>query len=94
MKNQSYDSSMPLARLEKGDKAIIKVRRMYILESNIPEKEVKYLSVPDGIYEAVYLGDYKLECKEYPILGGKYCFWNGNKWGTSYGIYGDEFKND
>ncbi|WP_045905240.1 hypothetical protein [Clostridium botulinum] len=90
MKSMKYDSSMPLARLEKGDKAIIRVYRN--IDSLIPEKEKKkYGNIPNGKYEAVCVGDCKLECKEYPMLNGKYCFWHGNKWGTHYGIYADEF---
>lgn len=93
MKNQKYDRGRPLARLEKGDKAIIKVRRIYISDENIPQKDRKYINIPDGIYVAEYMGDYKLKCEEQPLLSGKYCYWHGNKWGTRYGIYADELKN-
>ena len=91
MKDIRYDSSMPLARLEKGDKAIIKVRRFHA--DFVKDKEIKrYKDVPDGEYEAIYVGDYKLECKEYTVLSGRYTFWHGSKWGTTYGIYADEVK--
>lgn len=90
MRNIEYDKSMPLARLENGDKAIIKVNKLPI---NIPTKEIKkYGDIPNGEYEAICVGDYKLECEKYPALSGKYCFWYGNKWGTSYGIHADEIK--
>lgn len=93
MKNEEYDKSTPLARLENGDRAIISVYRNP--DSIIPEKEKnKYGHVPNGRYQAVYVGDYELKCSEYPVLNGKYCFWYGNKWGTSYGIYADEYKED
>lgn len=67
MKNTEYDSSFPLARLEKGDKAIIEVNRFP--DSIISDKDKKkYGDVPNGKYEAACVGDYKLECKEYPVL--------------------------
>lgn len=91
MKNKEYDGYFPLARLEKGDKAIIRVNKLP--DSIIPDKDKKkYGHVPNGEYEAVYISDYKLECKEYPVLSGKYNFWYGDKWGCSYGICADEIK--
>lgn len=91
MKNIEYDSSFPLARLEEGDKAIIRVNRMP--DSIIPDKDKKkYGNIPNGEYEAIYVEDYKLECKEHPVLSGRYNYWYGDKWGTSYGIYAGEFK--
>jgi len=87
MKNIKYDSSRPLRRLEKGDKAIITYRRS-VIEN---EKDLKkYANVPSGNYEAICIEPYRLECAEYPILNGAYCYWRGNKWGTSALIYGDE----
>lgn len=85
-----YNSKFPLARLEKGDRAIIKVNKIYDSFEDIPEREKKYLDVIDGTYEAIYKGDYELECKKQPLLNGKYCYRDGNKWGTSYGIFADE----
>jgi hypothetical protein len=82
---------MPLARLEKGDKAVIKVHAFH--SSIVREKDLKkYKDVPDGEYEAICVDDYKLECKEYPVLNGRYNFWHGDKWGCTYGIYADEVK--
>lgn len=91
MIEKAYDSSMPLARLEKGDKAIIKVNKFP--SSIVKEKDrIKYKDIPTGVYEAVCVEPYYLECKEHPILSGRYCFWRGNKWGCSEGIYADEIK--
>lgn len=91
MKNIQYDTSMPLARLETGDKAIIKVN---MFDSTIvKDKDIKkYKDVPNGVYEAICVGEYKLECKEYPVLSGRYTFWHGSKLGCTYGIYADEMK--
>lgn len=89
MKNKDYDKSFPLARLEKGDKAIIKVNMFDV--TIIKDKDIKkYKDVPNGVYEAICIDEYKLECKEYPVLSGRYNFWHGDKWGCSYGIYADE----
>ena len=85
-----YNSKYPLARLEKGDRAIIKVNNIYNSIEDIPARERKYLDVPNGIYEAIYKGDYELECKKQPLLSGTYCHIDGNKWRTSYGIFADE----
>lgn len=91
MKNKEYNDSQPLARLEKGDKAIIKVT--HLDRSIVNEKDIlKYKDIPNGEYEAICVGEYKLECKEHPALSGKYCFWRGNRWGCSDGIYADEVK--
>lgn len=85
-----YNSKYPLARLKKGDRAIIKVNNIYNSIEDIPARERKYLDVPNGIYEAIYKGDYELECKKQPLLSGTYCHIYGNKWRTSYGIFADE----
>lgn len=91
MRNVEYDSSMPLKRLENGDKAIISVR--HFDQSIVKEKDInKYKDVPNGEYEAICVGEYKLECKEHPVLSGRYCFWRGNKWGCTENIYADEIK--
>lgn len=93
MKNIEYDSAMPLARLEDGDRAIIRVTHFNPVI--VKEKDrVKYENIPNGIYRATCIGPYHLECKEYPILSGKYCFWRGNKWGCTEGIYADEMENE
>ena len=89
MKNQEYSSCFPLERLEKGDKAIIRVRYL----GGAREKDLKkYKDVPDGEYEAIYVGNGRLECKEYPVLSGKYNWWHGDKLGCTYGIYADEME--
>lgn len=89
MKNKEYSKCFPLERLEKGDKAIIKVSYNGVAT----EKDLKkYKHVPDGEYEAIYVGNGRLECKEYPVLSGKYNWWYGDKWGCRYGIYADEMK--
>lgn len=91
MKDVEYDSSRPLRRLEKGDKAIIKVNKFH--PDLVSKKDRnKYKDVPNGVYEAIYIDDYKLECKQYPVLSGKYSFWGGNKWGCTDGICADEIK--
>lgn len=91
MKDIEYDSSQPLLRLEEGDKAVIRVYKLP--DSIISDKDKKkYGNVPNGEYEAICTGDYKLECKEHPVLSGKYNFWYGDKWGTNYGIHADEAK--
>lgn len=89
MKDIEYDDSRPLRRLEIKDKAIIKVNKFP--DSIISDKDKKkYGHVPNGVYEAICVGNCKLECKEYPVLSGVYTYWYGSKWGTSYGIYADE----
>lgn len=88
MKNTNYDSSQPLKRLEKGDKAIIRVRKFSTKEKD----KIKYKDVPNGVYEAVCTKPFYLECKEYPVLSGRYTFWYGNKWGCTEGIYADEIR--
>lgn len=91
MRNIEYDSFMPLKRLENGDKAIISVG--HFDQSIVKEKDInKYKEVPNGKYEAICVGEYKLECKEHPVLSGRYCFWRGNKWGCTESIYADEIK--
>ena len=40
-----YNSKYPLARLEKGDRAIIKVNNIYNSIEDIPARERKYLDV-------------------------------------------------
>lgn len=91
MRNIEYCSSIPLERLEKGDKAIISVT--HFDQSIVKEKDRnKYKDVPNGKYEAICVEPYYLECEEYPVLNGRYTFWNGGKWGCTEGIYADEFK--
>jgi len=81
MKDIEYDSGRPLMRLEKGDRAIIRV--------NSPTKD-KYADIKNGVYKAICTEPYALICEEQPLLNGKYCYWYGNKWGCSGGIYADE----
>lgn len=50
MKNIKYDSSRPLMRLEKGDKAIISVSRFPFASSKDKER---YKDVPEGKYNAI-----------------------------------------
>lgn len=85
--DMKYDSSMPLARLEEGDKAVIRVTHFRL--ANNKDKE-RYKDVPAGKYGAVCVDYLRLECKEYPVLSGKYNFWRGDKWGCSELIYADE----
>lgn len=85
---------MPLARLEKGDKAIIKVCKLLPSDLLSDKDKKKYSKVPNGEYKAICIGECKLECEEYPVLSGKYNLWHGDKWGTRYGIYADEYKED
>lgn len=87
MKNIEYDSSRPAMRMEKGDKAVIHVTHFSF--ANSKDKE-KYKGVPNGKYEAICTDFLRFECPEYPILSGKYCFWHGNKWGCTDGIYVEE----
>lgn len=86
MKDIKYDSSRPLMRLEKGDKATISVT----LYGNESEKYMKkFKDVPQGNYEAIITEPYTLECEQYPVLSGKYTYWHGNKHGQ-YNIFADE----
>lgn len=87
MKQIEYDWSRPLRRLEKGDTAIIKVTHSHRESERIRKK---YGKVPNGIYKAKVIEPYELECADYPILSGKYCYWHGNKYGCSGVIYADE----
>lgn len=87
MKTIKYDSSRPLMRLEKGDKAIISVSRFPF--ANSKDKE-RYKDVPEGKYNAICVDYLYLECADYPILSGRYNYWRGDKWGCSEGIYADE----
>lgn len=91
MKNMEYDNGRPLARLEKGDKAIISVAHT---DTAREKDRVKYKNVPNGEYEATVIEEYRLECKKYPELSGSYAMWYGNKWGCTEGIYADEIKED
>lgn len=50
MKDIKYDSSRPLMRLEKGDRAIITYRKSII--ENDKDRE-RYANLPSGNYEAV-----------------------------------------
>ena len=84
--NMAYDQDRPLLRLETGDKAIIKVFCPVGPKNNRHKFKDTLAS---GTYEAIVVSKYVLECKEEPLLSGRYCYWNGNKWGCS-GIYADE----
>ena len=87
MKDFEYDSYRPLMRLEKGDHAIIRVRHSGLEK---PAHRKKYGHIPDGYYDAVVIAPYELQCDKYPELGGKYCYWYGNKWGCGGLIFADE----
>lgn len=87
MKNIRYDSGRPLMRLEKGDKAVIRVTHFPF--ANSKDKE-RYKDVPSGSYEAVCVDYLRLECEIYPILSGRYNYWRGERWGCSEGIYANE----
>ena len=87
MKNFKYDSGRPIRRLEKGDKAVIRVT--HFASANSKDKE-RYKDVPSGSYEAVCVDYLYLECEIYPILSGRYNFWRGGRWGCSEGIYANE----
>ena len=90
MKNENYDSSKPLARLEKGDKAIIRFTRFPFAKE---KDKQKYKDVQVGKYEAICTEPLVLECKEHPVLGGRFNYWRGDKWGCSEGIYADEIDS-
>ncbi len=77
MKNIEYDSSQPLKRLEKGDKAIITVTRYY-------NSDDKYKDIPEGKYEAICVKPFHLRCSQYPVLSGAYNEWVGDKWGSAH----------
>lgn len=81
MKDIEYDSSRPIRRLEKGDKANI----------SVSNPTGKHANIPNGTYEAICTEPYTLKCNEQPLLSGKYCYWYGNKWGCG-GIYADEIS--
>ena len=82
-----YVRQRPLMRLEAGDDAVIRVRHRG-LEKESHRK--KYGTIPDGVYKAKVIAPYELECEDYPVLGGKYCYWYGNKFGCAGLIYADE----
>ena len=87
MKDENYDSSRPLMRLEKGDKAVIRFTRFPFAKE---KDKQKYKDIPIGRYEAVCIEPYYLECPVQPLLGGRFNYWRGDKWGCSEGIYADE----
>lgn len=87
MKSIEYDWMRPLMRLEIGDSAIIKVSHNG-LEKESHKK--KFGEIPDGSYMAKVIAPYKLECEDYQVLSGKYCYWYGHKFGCSGLIYADE----
>lgn len=87
MKNEKYDLSRPLMRLEKGDKAIIRFTRFPFAKE---KDKQKYKNVTEGKYETVCTEPYYLECSQQPLLSGRYNYWRGDKWGCSEGIYADE----
>jgi hypothetical protein len=87
VKEIEYDWQRPLMRLEAGDNAVIKVRHNGLEKSS---HRKKYGAIPDGAYKAQVIAPFELECKDYPILSGKYCYWYGNKFGCSGLIYADE----
>jgi len=87
MKDISYDSSRPLMRLEKGDKA--RIRHVKFPFARDKDKQ-RYKDVPVGTYEAVCTEPFYLECAEQPLLSGRYNYWKGDKWGCSEGVYADE----
>ena len=89
MKEFKYDCHRPLMRLEKGDRAIIKVRHNGLEKASHREK---YGDIPNGEYDAVVTAPYQLQCDRYPELSGKYCYWYGNKWGCGGLIYADELN--
>lgn len=90
MKDIKYDQQRPLRRLEAGDSAIIEVKH-----SGLERKthKQKYGAIPDGTYKAKVVSPYELECEEYPVLSGKYCYWYGNKHGCAGPIYADELSH-
>lgn len=90
MKNIEYDSSRPIMRLEKGDKAVIKITHATF--ENAKDKE-EYKDVPNGIYDAICVEPYKLVCVEYPVLSGYYNYWRGDKRACSGLIYANEKDN-
>ncbi len=87
MKNIKYESDQPLARLEPGDKAIIRVTHFPFAREKDKEK---YRNVPDGDHEARCVAPYTLACAKYPELNGRYNMWLGDKRGCSEGIYARE----
>ena len=87
MKNIKYESDQPLARLDPGDKAIIRVTHFPFARENDKER---YKNVPAGDHEAKCVAPYRLECAKYPELNGRYNMWLGDKRGCSEGIYARE----
>jgi hypothetical protein len=89
MKDSRYYSSMPLMRLEKGDKAVIHVnsRNFSFLKERDRER---YKNIPDGVYNAVCVSPFCLKCEEYPELSGLYNMHGGDKKGCNGAIYADE----
>lgn len=89
MKQIEYDWMRPLMRLEIGDIAVIKVEHSNRESVRIRKK---YGKVPNGVYKAKVIAPYELECQEYPVLSGKYCYWYGYKWGCTGTVWADEVR--
>lgn len=85
----NYSVDTPLARLEKGDIAVISVT--HFPDCIVRDKDkAKYAHIPNGRYQAEVVKPYFLSCEEYPELSGYYNYWRGDKRGCSDGIYADE----
>ena len=89
MKNIKYESDRPLARLEPGDMAIIRVTHFPFARENDKER---YKNVPAGDHEAKCVAPYRLECEKYPELSGRYNMCLVDKRGCSEGIYAREIE--
>lgn len=89
MKDIRYEFDRPLLRTEKGD--VVEISVTHFEDSIVREKDIKkYGHIPNGIYKALVIAPYRLECEEYPELSGCYNYWRGDKRGYSDGIYANE----
>lgn len=76
MEKKNYNSNHPLHGLENGEEAVI-----YVLHSEYAtaaDKE-KYKNVAEGIYYAICIRPYFLQCNQQTLLSGQYNYWHGEK---------------
>ena len=89
-KDMEYVSSLPLRRLEKGDRVAIEVVNPSPTNSRFKEKFAeKFKNVKNGIYYGVVKevtgGGWKIDCPSIPELNGVYSYHYGEKY-HCYGI--------
>lgn len=93
-----YVDSLPLRRLEKGDKVVISVFNP--LPTDTKKKHVfleKFKNIKNGYYEGyvkeVTKGGWRIECPAAPELNGTYTYHYGEKY-HCYGIHAKEKQKE